>query len=162
MLPIPAESKLIAKGSISMLSAGRFSTKWCDFESTFTLASKLDVNSRPEGSFFFICVLYSWHAQSRNVSAKKKKKKKKKKSRPRVVRAPHAQHASYAPVHAQAPRIAEPKHSPMNRSDRVRGDDVLAKEHCLYERDRRLRCEDEKTSLRLSAMCRLLLFFLRS
>ena len=49
--------------------------------------------------------------------------------------------------------------STVNRSDRVRGDDVLAKEHCLYERDRRLRCEDEKTSLRLSAMCRLLLFF---
>ena len=43
------------------------------------------------------------------------------------------------------------------QSDRVRGDDVLAKEHC--ERDRRLRCEDEKTSLRLSAMCGLLLFF---
>ena len=42
--------------------------------------------------------------------------------------------------------------------DRVRGDDVLAKEHYLYERDRRLRCEDEKTSLRLSAMCGLLLF----
>ena len=45
--------------------------------------------------------------------------------------------------------------------DRVRGDDVLAKEHCMYERDRRLRREDKKTSLRLSAMCRLL-FFLRS
>ena len=59
--------------------------------------------------------------------------------------------------HAQAPRIAEPKHS--QQIDRVRGDDVLAKEHCLYERDRRLRCEDEKTSLRLSAMCGLLLFF---
>ena len=60
-------------------------------------------------------------------------------------------------IHAQAPRIAEPKHS--QQIDRVRGDDVLAKEHCLYERDRRLRCEDEKTSLRLSAMCGLLLFF---
>ena len=61
-------------------------------------------------------------------------------------------------IHAQAPRIAEPKHS-RQQIDRVRGDDVLAKEHCLYERDRRLRCEDEKTSLRLSAMCGLLLFF---
>ena len=60
-------------------------------------------------------------------------------------------------IHAQAQRIAEPKHS--QQIDRVRGDDVLAKEHCLYERDRRLRCEDEKTSLRLSAMCGLLLFF---
>ena len=48
-------------------------------------------------------------------------------------------------IHAQAPRIAEPKHS-RQQFDRVRGDDVLAKEHCLYERDRRLRCEDEKTS----------------
>ena len=45
------------------------------------------------------------------------------------------------------------------QSDGVRGDDVLAKEYCLYERDRRLRCEDEKTSLRLSVMCGLLLFF---
>ena len=35
-------------------------------------------------------------------------------------------------------------------------------EGTLYERDRRLRCEDEKTSLRLSAMCGLLLFFLWS
>ena len=60
-------------------------------------------------------------------------------------------------IHAQAPRIAELKHS--QQIDRVRGDDVLAKEHCLYERDRRLRCEDERTSLRLSAMCVLLLFF---
>ena len=41
----------------------------------------------------------------------------------------------------------------------IRGDGVLAKEHCMYERDRRLRCEDEKTSLRLSTMCELLLFF---
>ena len=56
-----------------------------------------------------------------------------------------------------APRIAEPKHS--REIDRVRSDDVLAKEHCVYERDRRLRCEDEKTSLRLSAMCWLLGFF---
>ena len=31
-------------------------------------------------------------------------------------------------IHAQAPRIAEPKHS--QEIDRVRGDDVLAKEHC--------------------------------
>ena len=31
-------------------------------------------------------------------------------------------------IHAQAPRIAEPKHS--QQIDRVRGDDVLAKEHC--------------------------------
>ena len=54
-------------------------------------------------------------------------------------------------IHAQAPRIAAPRHS--QQFNRVRGDDVLAKEHCLYERDRRLRCEDEKTSLRLSAMC---------
>ena len=54
----------------------------------------------------------------------------------------------------------EPKHS--QQIDRVRGDDVLAKEHCLYERDSRLRCEDENTSLHLSAMCGLLLFFLRS
>ena len=57
-------------------------------------------------------------------------------------------------------RQAKPKHS--QRIDRVRGDDVLEKEYCLYERDRRLRCEDEKTSLRLSATCGLLLFFLRS
>ena len=57
----------------------------------------------------------------------------------------------------QDSRIAEPKHS--LQIDRVRGDDVLAKEHCLFERDRRLRCEDEQTSLRLSAMCGLLLFF---
>ena len=48
-------------------------------------------------------------------------------------------------IHAQAPRIAKPKHS-RRQIDRVRGDDVLAKEHCLYERDRRLQCEDEKTS----------------
>ena len=61
-------------------------------------------------------------------------------------------------IHAQAPRIAERKHS--QQIDRVRGDDVLAKDHCLYERDRRLRCEDEKTFLRLSAtMSGLLLFF---
>ena len=61
-------------------------------------------------------------------------------------------------IHAQAPRIAQRKHS--QQIDRVRGNDVLAKDHCLYERDRRLRCEDEKTSLRLSAtMCGLLLFF---
>ena len=60
-------------------------------------------------------------------------------------------------IHAQPPRFAEPNHS--QQIGRVRGDDVLAKEHCLYERDRRLRCEDEKTSLRLSAMCGLLLFF---
>ena len=31
-------------------------------------------------------------------------------------------------IHAQAPRIAEPKHS--QQIGRVRGDDVLAKEHC--------------------------------
>ena len=37
-----------------------------------------------------------------------------------------------------------------------------AKEHCLYERVRRIRWEDEKTSLRLSVMCGFLLFFLRS
>ena len=37
------------------------------------LASKLDVNSRPEGSFSSSVFLYSWHAQSRNASAKKKK-----------------------------------------------------------------------------------------
>ena len=44
----------------------------------------------------------------------------------------------------------------------VQGDDVLAKEHHVYERDRRLRCEDEKTSLRLSAINVLLVtFFLR-
>ena len=61
-------------------------------------------------------------------------------------------------IHAQAPRIAEPmKHS--QQINRVRGDDVLANEHCLYERDRKLRCEDEETSFRLSAMCGLLLFF---
>ena len=60
-------------------------------------------------------------------------------------------------IHAQAPRIAEPKHS--RQIDRVRGDEVLAKEHCPYERDRRLQCEDEKMSLRLSAMCLLLLIF---
>ena len=48
-------------------------------------------------------------------------------------------------IHAQAPRIAEPKHS-RQQIERVRGYDVLAKEHCLYEHDRRLRCEDEKTS----------------
>ena len=60
-------------------------------------------------------------------------------------------------IHAQAPRIAKPKHS--QQIDRVRGDDVLLKEHCLYERDRRLRYENEKTYLRLSAMCELLLFF---
>ena len=59
-------------------------------------------------------------------------------------------------INAQAPRIAEPKH--ILQIDRVQGDDVLAKEHCMYERDRRLRREDEKTSLRLSAMCGLLLF----
>ena len=59
-------------------------------------------------------------------------------------------------IHAQAPRIAEQKHS--QQIDGVRGDDVLVKEHCLYERDRRLRCEDETTSLRLCAMCGLLLF----
>ena len=41
----------------------------------------------------------------------------------------------------------------------VRGDDVLAKEHCLYERDRRLRCEDEKTS---QCNVRVVTFFLRS
>ena len=63
-------------------------------------------------------------------------------------------------VHAKALRIAEPKYS--QQIDRVRGDDVLAKEHCLYERDRRLRCEGEKTSLRLSAMCGFLVFFLCS
>ena len=54
-------------------------------------------------------------------------------------------------IHALALRIAEPKHS--LQIDRVRGDDVLAKEHCMYKRDRRLQCEDEKTSLRISAMC---------
>ena len=54
--------------------------------------------------------------------------------------------------------VVQAKHS--LQIDRVRGDDVLAKEHCLYERDRRLRCEDEKTSLRLRAMsCGLLPFF---
>ena len=58
-------------------------------------------------------------------------------------------------IYTQAPRIAEPKHS--QQIDRVRGDYVLVKEHCLYERDRRVRCEDEKKSLRLSAMCGLLL-----
>ena len=63
-------------------------------------------------------------------------------------------------IHAEDPRIAEPKHR--LQIDRVRGDDVLAKEHCLHERDRRLRYGDEKTSLRLSVMCGLLLFFLRS
>ena len=61
-------------------------------------------------------------------------------------------------IHAQAPRIAEPKHS-RQQIDRVRGDDVLAKEHCLYERDRRLRCEDEKTS---QCNVRVVTFFLRS
>ena len=63
-------------------------------------------------------------------------------------------------IHAQAPRITEPKHS--QQIDRVRVDDALAKEHCMYGRDRRLRCEDEKTSLRIGAMCGLLLFFLWS
>ena len=48
-------------------------------------------------------------------------------------------------IHAQAPRIAEPKHSlPGLQIDRVRVDKILAKEQCVYERDRRLRCEDEK------------------
>ena len=41
----------------------------------------------------------------------------------------HAQYAwKWMYIHAQAPRIAEPKHS--QQIDRVRGDDVLAKEHC--------------------------------
>ena len=31
----------------------------------------------------------------------------------------------------------------------VRGDDVLAKKHHVYERDRRLRCEDEKTNVHI-------------
>ena len=57
----------------------------------------------------------------------------------------------------QDSKIAEPKHS--LQIDRVRGDGVLAKEHCMYERVRRQWCEDEKTSLRLNAMCGLLLFF---
>ena len=61
-------------------------------------------------------------------------------------------------IHAQAPRIAEPKPS-RQQIDRVRGDDVLTKEHCLYERDRRLRCEDEKTS---QCNVRVVTFFLRS
>ena len=61
-------------------------------------------------------------------------------------------------IHAQAPKIAEAKHS-RQQIDRVRGDDVLAKEHCLYERDRRLRCEDEKTSL---CNVRVVTFFLRN
>ena len=52
---------------------------------------------------------------------------------------------------AQASRIAEPKHS-RQQIDRVRGDDVLAKEHCLYERDRRLRCD-------VSAQCAGCYFF---
>ena len=60
-------------------------------------------------------------------------------------------------IHVPAPRIAEANHS--QQIDRIRGDDVLAKEHCLYERDRRLLCEVEKTSLRLSAMCGWLPFF---
>ena len=46
-----------------------------------------------------------------------------------------------------------------NRSTEFEGDDVLAKEHCLYERDRRLRCEDEKTS---QCKVRVVTFFLRS
>ena len=50
------------------------------------------------------------------------------------------------------------KHS-RQQTDRVRGDDVLAKEHCLYERDRRLRCEDEKT---FQCNVRVVTFFLRS
>ena len=62
-------------------------------------------------------------------------------------------------IHALAPRITEPKHSP--QIDRIRGDDVLAKDHCMYEHGRRLRCEDEKTSLRLSAIAGCY-FFLRS
>ena len=57
------------------------------------LASKLDVNSRPEGSFFFICVFVFVAC-----AIKKRVSKKKKKVRVGVVRAPHAQHASYAPV----------------------------------------------------------------
>ena len=61
-------------------------------------------------------------------------------------------------IHAQAQRIAEPKHS-RQQIDRVRGDDVLAKEHCLYERDRRLRCEDEKMS---QCNVRVVTFLLRS
>ena len=36
VLPIPAVSKLTAKDSISMLTAGHFSTKWREFESTFS------------------------------------------------------------------------------------------------------------------------------
>ena len=41
------------------------------------LASKLDVNSRPEGSFFFICVfVFVACAIKKRVSQKKKKKKK--------------------------------------------------------------------------------------
>ena len=57
------------------------------------LPSKLDVNSRPEGSFFFICVFVFVACAIK----KRVHKKKKKKVRAGVVRAPHAQHASYAP-----------------------------------------------------------------
>ena len=60
------------------------------------LASKLDVNSRPEGSFFFICV-FVFVACAINKRVSQKKKKKKSALGIGVVRAPHAQHASYAP-----------------------------------------------------------------
>ena len=59
-------------------------------------------------------------------------------------------------IQAQAPKIAEPNHN--QQIDRVRGNDVLVKEHCLYERDRRLRCEDEMT-LCVSVHCAGCYFF---
>ena len=60
-------------------------------------------------------------------------------------------------IHAQAPRIAEPKHS--QQIDRVRGDDVLAKEHCTSVIVGYGVKMKRRQSLRLSAMCGLLLFF---
>ena len=55
------------------------------------LASKLDANSRPEGSFFFICVFCIRGVRNQETSQQKKN------VRVGVVRAPHAQHASHAP-----------------------------------------------------------------
>ena len=39
------------------------------------------------------------------------------------------------------------------------GDNILVKKHSVYDRDRRLMCEDERSTMHLSGVCGMLLFF---
>ena len=87
--------KSIAKAlelDIDAYSAGRFSTKWRDIESTFCQYSRRKQQaSRFVFSIFFVLFLCIRGMHNRETHQQKKK------VRVRVVREPHEQHTSYSP-----------------------------------------------------------------